>query len=113
MTRLGARNVPMVVFIRQTPLSPVVNANDLALYRHLGSVVAEYDYRTAGELVAAIMAAWQQCPEALHERGFATKGIVFAEIFCQGGKSIKIPHVGLYPAQAAAKLWAFVGEYMA
>ena len=37
-----------------------VNANDLALYmyRHLGSVGAKYNYRTAGELVAAIMAAW-------------------------------------------------------
>ena len=113
VTRLGARNVPMVVFIRQTPQSPEVNANDLALYRHLGSVVAEYDYRTAEELIMAIMAAWKQCPEALLERVFATKCVVFAEIFRQRGKSIKIPHAGLRSAQFAGQLWVFVEEYMA
>ena len=113
VTRLGARNVPQVHFIRQTPQSPEVNANDLALYRHLGSVVAEFDYRTAEELVEAIMSAWKRCPEDLLERVFALKCIVFSEIYRMDGKSIKIPTAGLRSAQAAGQLWEFVEEYMA
>ena len=112
VTRLGARNMPMVIFIRQSPQSPEQNANDLALYRHLGSVVAEFDYRTAIELVDAIMHAWRQVPEDLLERVFALKCIVFAEIVRMRGGAIRIPSAGLRTAQAAGQLWEFVEEYM-
>ena len=112
VTRLGAINVPMVVFIRQNPQSPEQNANDLAAYRHMGSVVAEFDYKTADELMDAIIAAWKAIPEDLLDRVFAMKCLVFKEIVRMGGHSIKIPHVGLRAAQGAGLLWEFVDEYM-
>ena len=112
VTRLGAINVPMVVFVRQNPQSPEQNANDLAIYRHLGATVAEFDYRTADELMDAIIAAWKNIPEDVLDRVFAMKCLVFKEIVRMNGHSIKIPHVGLRAAQAAGLLWKFVDEYM-
>ena len=112
VTRLGSMNVPMVVFVRQNPQSPEQNANDLAVYRHLGAVVAEFDYRTADELMDAIIAAWRAIPEDVLDRVFAMKCLVFKEIVLMDGHSIKIPHVGLRAAQAADLLWKFVDEYM-
>ena len=112
VTRLGEINVPMVVFVRQNPQSPEQNANDLAVYRHLGAVVAEFDYRTADELMDAIIAAWQAIPENLLDHVFAMKCLVFKEIVRMDGHSIKIPHVGLRAAQGAGLLWEFIDEYM-
>ena len=111
--RLGARNVPVVVFERQNPQSPEQNVNDLAIYRHMGAVVAEFDYKTAEDLCKAIMCAWKRIPEALLERVFALKCIVFKEIVRRGGQSIVIPRIGLGEAQRAGMLWEFVEEYMA
>ena len=111
--RLGARNIPMVLFTRQDPQSPEENVNDLAIYRHMGSVVAEFDYRTAEELCVAIMDAWRRIPEDMLERVFALKCIVFKEIVRAGGKSIKIPRLGLAEAQRHGMLWRYVEEFMA
>ena len=110
--RLGARNVPMVIFTRQDPQSPEENVNDLAIYRHMGSVVAEFDYRTSEELIIAIMDAWRRIPEDMLERVFALKCIVFKEIVRAGGKSIKIPRLGLEVAQRHGQLWQYVEEFM-
>ena len=113
VTKLGELNHPMVVFIRQNAMSPEQNANDLAVYRHMGSVVAEFDYRTATELMDAIISAWRRIPEALLDRVFAMKCMVFKAIVCADGGSIKIPHVGIRAAQDAGCLWRFVDEHMA
>jgi hypothetical protein len=110
--RLGDRNVPMVLFTRQDPQSPEENVNNLAIYRHMGLVVAEFDYQTAEELIVAIMAAWRRIPEAMLERVFALKCIVFKEIVRAGGKSIKIPRLGLEAAQRHGLLWKYVEEFM-
>ena len=112
MTKLGELYVSMVVFVRQNPQSPEQNANDLAIYRHLGSVVAEFDYKTAEELMAAIITAWRSIPEAVLDRVFAMKCLVFREIVRLNGASIKIPHVGLRAAQEAGILWRFVEDTM-
>lgn len=112
VTKLGALNVPMVVFVRQNPQSPEQNCNDLAIYRHLGSVVAEFDYRTAKALMDAIITAWRNIPEDLLDRVFAMKCLVFREIVRMNGDSIKIPSVGLRAAQKAGVLWRFIDETM-
>ena len=112
VTDLGAINVPQVVFMRQNPQSPEQNANDLAVYRHLGAVVAEFDYRTAEDLMNAIIAAWTNIPEDLLDRVFAMKCLVFREIVRMNGDSIKIPGVGLRAAQKAGILWRFVEDTM-
>ena len=69
--RIGLECTPRVIWIRQTPRSPEFNANDLAVYKHLGSTVEASDYRTSEELVGAVGLAWQAMPSKLLERVYA------------------------------------------
>ena len=110
--RIGLECTPRVIWIRQTPRSPEFNANDLAVYKHLGSTVEASDYRTSEELVGAVGLAWQAMPSKLLERVYAMKMIVLALVKKNHGSAIQIPHTQLRMAQDCGQLWEFVAEFV-
>ena len=61
------------IFIRQPPKSPCSNMLDMAVFHSLSTIVAQTDYETKDELVAAVMDAWAILPVSTLDMEWACK----------------------------------------
>ena len=111
--KLGAKNLPRVVFWRQIAQSCIFNFLDLALFNHLGKKAARKDYNTVAELITGVWAAWDALDSAMISRVVALQKVVLVETYNSRGSYIKIPSTGLRQAQAAGNLDGFLAEFIA
>jgi hypothetical protein len=65
------------IFVRQPPKSPCSNMLDMAVFHSMSALVAQVDYETKDELVAAVQDAWAVLKPSTLSMEWACKAITF------------------------------------
>lgn len=112
LEKLGAKNIPRVVWHTQEAQSPILNLDDLMVFNHLASNTAQRDYKNKEELVDGIWKAWDELTPVMLERCVATWRGVLRELVVNKGSYIKVPRHGVRAAQYAYALDDWMDELM-
>lgn len=100
------------VFVRQPPKSPCSNMLDMAVFHSMSALVAQVDYETKDELVAAVDDAWACLSPDTLSMEWACKAITFVQFVALEGEEFSGVHVGLRKALAKGG-WEAVWEKVA
>ena len=105
-----------VRFIRQPAKSPCCNLLDMCVFHVLAARVAQCDYDTKEELVAAVKEAWLSLNPMTLSKCWASKAVTMRRFVDNCGKEIDAAHVGLTSAfreGGLPEVWAEVDRYCA
>ena len=101
------------IFVRQPPKSPCSNMLDMAVFHSMSALVAQVDYETKEELVAAVDNAWATLKPETLSMEWACKAITFAQFVHLEGLEFRGAHVGLRKAKFKGgwtAVWALVAK---
>ena len=99
------------IFIRQPAKSPCTNMLDMCVFHSLAAHVAQVDYSTKEELVAAVMESWRVLAPVTLSKQWACKAITMRRFVDNEGEEINSAHVGLGAAfieDGLPEVWAGV-----
>jgi hypothetical protein len=100
----GNAEKPLTLYF-QPPQSPDTNINDLAFFRAIQSLQQTMHAKNKEELLATVVAAWDQYPPRVLNRMWLTLMSCFDEtIQDQGGNDYSIPHHGKAALEATDEL---------
>ena len=105
-----------VRFIRQPAKSPCCNLLDMCVFNVLAARVAQCDYDSKEELIAAVKEAWLSLNPTTLSKCWASKCITMRRFIDNNGREIDAAHVGLTSAfreGGLPELWREVDRYCA